>query len=228
MQEIKHTTITLRLEGIKHSLGRSRVAFLVSTIISLAVILGIWNRYFAWDRDYAMQRDWKEVAGAPVTQYLREQLLSQWVQAQQISSTFFGIRVSASDATFLASCALTVTMVWFFWCTRRENHSIGALLRDTRNENEELKKMVFHGIVANLVFTRLSDDDQPVFSLASDPSNGKPVTFLRNLVRGLSYLPVFTILASGIVQLLFFAFPSPFDPIMPLVLPKTSHWTYLI
>ncbi len=229
MDDLKLTTINVRLDGIKQAFARSRIAFLVSTIISLSIMFGIWNRYFAWDRDYAVEeRDWKKFEEVPVTKYLREQVLNQWMQNQQITASLFGIRVSASDATFLASSALIVTMIWFFWCTRRENHSIGSLLRDTKMENEGVKKLVFHGIAANLIFSQINQDDRAVFSLAGDPSHAKPVTFFRNIVKILSFLPCITILVSGAVQLTFFFLPSPFDPDRLLVYRGTYHWSYLV
>ena len=219
MNDLKTTTVITRIEGIKAAVGRSRLGFLVSTIISLSIILGVWNRYFAWDREYAMEKHWADATVFPVAQYLQQQLLSQWVQDQQISSSLFGIRVSASDATFLASCALLITMVWFYWCTRRENHSIGALLRDTCSENEDLKLLILHGIIANLVFIRFSDDDRSVSSLAPSSSPGRRLPLLRAAVKALIYFPAFTILCSGLVQLWFLNRPSPFDT-------HGDHWPH--
>src|SRR5581483_10384426 len=150
----------------------------------------------------------------PITSYLQQRWLDQWVQNQQISSSLLGVRVSTSDATLLASCALTITMIWFFWCSRRENHSVHSLLRDTASCDKATIRFVFHGIAGNLVFTHLTDDDTAYSSFNYDESNkGHAFPFIRVAYKGLGLLPVATIAFSGIVQFCFLQWGySPFRP----------------
>jgi hypothetical protein len=222
----KDTMITIRLEGIKQALTRSRIAFLVETVICLAVLLGIWNSYFSWDRAFAQQTSWADEKH-PVTRYLQQRLVDEWVKNQQISSQLVGIHVSTSDATFLASLALTITSIWFFWCTRRENHSIGSLLRDTRNDDSATKLLVFHGVQTNLVFVYLTHDDAPIRSLTAAIPPVGPLQWARGAVRALSFLPTFTILSAGLIQFYYLYQPSPFHPKLPFVKPHTYHWSYV-
>ena len=134
--ELKSEVLKLRLEGIKDALSRSRLAFLVTTIISLMMILGIWNSYFSWDREFAWfkNRPLPTDSRHDVIEHLQKKWVEHWLNNQQISVPLLGISVSTSDSTFLASVALVVVMIWFFWCTRRENHSIAQLLEDNLNE----------------------------------------------------------------------------------------------
>jgi hypothetical protein len=227
MDDLTITTILNRLEGIKHSLSRSRITFLVSSVISLSVILGVWNRYFAWDRQYAFEgRDNGALTAdqSPLTERLRGELRSQWVQNNEIVANLVGIHVSASDATILASFSLAVTMLWLFWCTRRDNHTIAFLLKDTEFQNLEIKKLVYHGIVSNLLFTYLSSNDQAITSLKDNFSEGKTARFLRGAVTALSYLPTCTIFICGVVQLIYVFLPSPFDSTKA---DKHLEWGYI-
>ncbi|WP_449068141.1 hypothetical protein [Prosthecobacter sp.] len=295
--------IHLRLDGIKDALSRSRLSFLTTTIISLMMILGTWNSYFSWDRDFGMLKGWvyqrarqiimedlaahwpatgtqedvvaylntkwkdgerggfqegpsdNEFKNArdqvihlvqyvwPVSpgkdgvikdveeearkrddiiRHLQQKWVEQWVKNQQISVPLLGVTVSTSDATFLASVALVVAMIWFFWSTRRENHSISRLLREHQNAPEGIMRLVYHGIAANLMFVSLTNDDRAHKSLSGDDP---PQTFplMRHLLGALSYLPSFAILFCGAVQLIYVFVESPFRPDLPFM----AHIVYI-
>ncbi len=276
MSDNESTIIQLRLEGIKDALSRSRLSFLAITIISLMVILAIWNTYFSWDHVFAWQEGWpdgktrkvimedlranwpksskqKDViayvenkwpesearaqikhhleqawsTGATretvmaaiedrdeVIKFLQQKWVEQWIKNQQISAPLLGTSMSASDATFLASIALIVAMIWFYWSMRRENHSIFGLLNDSAAAPPHLKWLVFHGIAANLLFAYLSPTDRAYHSLRKiEPA--WQFWVMRQLLHALSYLPASAIFFCGSVQLIYSFVESPFRANFP-------------
>jgi hypothetical protein len=180
------------LKSIRDGARRSRVAFLVSTIISLGMLIAGWNAYFSWVHEIAIeQKHAKQLAreavgpavGLPgVVAFsgrsdgaldepgqLLKQLMSDWVASTTINTSFLGIRVGISDASLLGAISLCVTSVWLFLSIRRNNHNIGLLLLDTRRESYSTRRMILQDVVSGLVFIHIVLVGVPVRSLNSGP-----------------------------------------------------------
>src|SRR5256885_5750853 len=142
--------LQIRLESIRDGEARSRLAFIVATVISLSLLIVGWNAYLSWYRtNYALMPD---LRGNDLEKYLQKELLSQWVKGRAINVSLLGIQVMISDAHVLGSVALFVTSIWFFLSVRRDNHSIGLLLRETQGAADAQRRLIFREIVSCLVF----------------------------------------------------------------------------
>jgi hypothetical protein len=206
--------IKLRIEAIRDAIKRSRLAFLVGNVVSASVVLAAWNAYFSWYRSFAMRLSFGPSA---VTDEAQRELVRQWVQSRVISNSVLGISVGVSDLAFLGPIALFVTAAWFFCAVRKENHLIGALLRDTQDADADLRRLVYHAVSGHLVFITITKDDQPIGSLA--PSGGhNAVFFFRPAMKLLHFLPALLILfliAMDFITILWL--PAPFSfPHVPL------------
>lgn len=190
----------LRIQAAEDSLKRSRLAFFTTTVVSLAVLFAGWNAYVSWYRGFVTHDKFSD---NPVTAHAQKELISEWVKSHTISVALLGIRVGVSDAAPLASFTLLITTIWFFYCVRRENHSIGTLLIESKNEDIHTKEMIFHGIASQLVFIDLSGNDEPISRLSYDPTDGPhSVPFVRGMLRFLAFLPAMTIFFVIIMDIL--------------------------
>lgn len=203
-----NTSIELRLDAARDALARSRTAFLVSTVISVAILVSAYNAYLSWRRDFVFQGSWP---GNEPTAFAQQKLISEWVTSHDISVSLIGVRFSVSDASVLGSLSLFIITIWFYYIMRRENHLIGRLLQDTQNHTFNVREAVLHGIASNLVFTTMSRTDDPIKNLDAPPRNVTEDFPSRGLLRLLLYLPVVTI---GFVLLFdiltVFALSAPF------------------
>lgn len=204
MRDEKEWLLDSRLQGINESQRRSRISFLALTIASTALVVATWNSYLSWYRGFAMKPAWPAsnvvVNGKdtlmtnPVVAKANELLISEWVKSQSINIAPLGIHIGISDAAILGSFAILVIMVWFYYCQRRENHLIGTLLHDEKNSSDEIRKLVFHSIISNSVFTTISNTDAPIKSLKdARPNETEQLTFSRGAFNVLMLLPPFAI-----------------------------------
>lgn len=120
--DVKESMLHFRLESVSESLKRARLAFLVSTIVSVAVIIVVWNAYLSWDRVHVLREQW---ATNEITREAQKQLISGWVKNRIISLPLLGIRIGVSDAAPLASFSLLIINIWYFYCARRDNRLNG-------------------------------------------------------------------------------------------------------
>jgi hypothetical protein len=206
MEELKKTTLNSRLKAITEAQNRARFAFFISTLASGIVLAALWNTYLSWDRQ------WADVQYRP-SGWGQEQLISQqiksWMENQLVGVPLLGIHLSASDAAVLGSIALLILSFYYCMCMRRENHEIGSLLKDIKNENDEVRRLVFFKIRSFMVFNSISDNDAPIRGRKSSTSTakrgfrtiltkmrrpGKPILFSRVGFKLLIYLPALTVL----------------------------------
>ena len=66
-----------------------------------------------------------------VPDVLTLQALQDWAESRSATIDLLGIRVSVDDAPVLGTISLFVVSLWLLLVTRRENHTVGSLLRDT-------------------------------------------------------------------------------------------------
>ena len=116
---------------------------------------------------------------------LAEAALKEWVASQSVTIALLGIRVSVDDAPVLGTSTLLVLSVWLLLLSRRENHTIGFLLRDTdsqrsarhRSDDESdgvlqrrryesgLRWLIFHTIISNSLFVSFDGSMSRIQSL---------------------------------------------------------------
>jgi TRAP-type mannitol/chloroaromatic compound transport system permease small subunit len=202
-----HQTL-FRMEAIAEAQRRSRLAFVACLIVSLAVIFGVYNGYLSWYRGFAFKSQFE---GNEVTKELQKELLKEWVSSRVVSIPLLGIKAGISDGTVLGILGLAVTSLWLFYSVRRENHTIALFLRDTLAESQEIKRLIFHGIVARMVFTTISDNDFPIESLKEEYRN-REAPVMRFLLRCLLFLPFIAALLMLLIDVLslFHVVGSPF------------------
>jgi len=156
----------------------------------------------------------KTVAGV-----LTEQALKDWAASRIVHISLLGIRVSVDDAAVLGSAVLVVLSFWLVLVTRRENHTIGFLLRDTDtprfNDDRDLavatfrkgrskayssgqRWLIFHTIVSNSLFATMDHSLSTVRSLRGPNPLGTATSWLKRRVNKAAF---------GLVQTFFFLFP---------------------
>lgn len=225
---LKLTALQMRIEAAREAVKRGRLAFLVATILSLSVIVSLYNSYLSWYRGFALQTNF---ASNEVTRQAQIFLLDEWVKNQTIAIQPLGMRVGTSDVAFLGSASLFICSLWFFFCVRRQNHVIGLLLADTDEEPREILNLVYHGISSHLVFLDTTGSDQPIASLEpSFPAQGKGIPFVRGSVKLLYLLPGITIFLCVIFDTLtIFLIEAPFRfPHKPLAMKLSANDTIWI
>jgi hypothetical protein len=212
--ELSEFELKLRLEAIKDGEKRSRLAFLVATIISLSLIIVGWNAYLSWYRhNFALKPD---LEGNALEQFLQKELLAQWVKGRAINISLLGIQVMISDAHFLGAIGLLVTSIWFFLSVRRDNHSIGLLLRETQNAGEDTKRLIFREIISSLIFIRVTSTSLPIRALDAQPNptdqlESRFLTVILKIASPVLYLlPPLTILFLLVLDFLSLFITSPF------------------
>lgn len=190
LSALELSTLQIRLEAARESITRARLAFLVTTLLSMTVLVSLYNAYVSWYRGFALQQSFST---NEVTKHAQLTLLEEWVRNQTIEIQLLGLRIGVSDLAFLASASIFVSTLWFFFCVRRENHVVGLLLADTDEKGEDVMAMVYHGVASRMIFLDSTGSDYPIDSLqlASPRKGGLP--FVRPSIKLLYFLPGITI-----------------------------------
>ena len=202
--------IQVRVQGSVEAVKRARFAFLVSTVASLAIFITEWNAYVSWYRHFPLRETFPP---NEVTKEAFKYVLQQFVEDRVVTVALLGIRVGVSDMAVLGSLTLLVCSIWLFFSIRRHNHSVGSLLRDTKSLSPIVRRLVYYGVSASLVFTTVTSVDAAISSLESEPS-GKEAKLTRFVVIVLFYLPAIVIgitIAADVASVLWlpavFSFP---------------------
>jgi hypothetical protein len=242
--DVEILTLQLMLEAVKEALKRSRFAFLVSTVISLAILITTYNAYVSWYRFLPIelakfaavesstnspnqsgdapkpspdtQKDLQPVGEA------QKQLLTEWVKSTTISEGLLGISVGVSDLAVLGALTLFIVSVWFYFSVRRENRTIGFLLKHSRNEKAEIRNMIFHGIISHLVFADIGRGDHPIDHLEGEVSRARGRPFTRLIVKMLFFLPPFAVAIVVLMDILSLVLLKA-----PYRLPHEPLWKHL-
>ena len=115
---------------------------------------------------------------------LTRQALQDWAESRNVMISFLGIRVSVDDAAVLGTSSLFVISLWLLLLMRRENHTVGFLLRDTDTPRDSdvgdqrrhmyssgQRWLILHTIDANSLFVTF----EPFADSGSLPQRFKPV-----------------------------------------------------
>ena len=181
--------VQVRVQGSVEAVKRARFAFLVSTVASLAIFITEWNAYVSWYRHFPLREAFPP---NDVTKEAFKYVLQQFVESRVVTVALLGIRVGVSDMAVLGSLTLLVCSIWLFFSIRRHNHSVGSLLRDTKDFPSIIRRLVYYGVSASLVFTTVTSVDAAISSLEAQPSE-KEARLTRSVVVVLFYLPAIVI-----------------------------------
>ena len=207
-----------RIDGAAQAQKRSRTAFLASTIMSLAILIAMWNAYFSWYRGFLFKASVPstnitlEAQKTPEVQRTLEAqktLIDEWVRNREITMPILGIKAGVGDGAVVGSVSLYVICIWVLLSMRRENHIIGILLNDTTSCPESIRNIVFHGIVAFAVFTTVSNFDAPIKKLNQQPTESRS-WLTRGTYKILIALPaitIFLIMAMDVISIRFLGAP---------------------
>jgi hypothetical protein len=230
-------SIVARLEAAKSSQRQTRVTLGIMAIISAMLLIASYNAYFSYDYRYLTKNLKRPLGTQTMPDVMMGQAARDWTAARTIQNALLGIRVSVDDAV-LGTAVLAVLSLWLVLVTRRENHTIGLLLRATDTEQDDgdsgshsrssprkysndQRWLIFHTIAANALF------ETPDTSMASISSLGGPnpltarVGGLKGLenqygfrmIRSFFFLfPVITSVVVFCVDRYSYFVPDPFDP----------------
>jgi hypothetical protein len=171
-------SIAARLEGAREAQRQTRFTLGIMAVISMMMLILSYNAYLSFDSRWILARMEKGIEpvdkASTAADILTHQALQDWAAARNATIELLGIRVSVDDAPVLGTTSLFVLSLWLLLVTRRENHTVGALLRDTDTplDDEEpalgrgsltasddrsvysngQRWLIFHTLVANSVF----------------------------------------------------------------------------
>jgi hypothetical protein len=206
--DTREKAIQIRLQATQQAQERTRLALFALIVVSITMITAGWNGYLSWYRSMAFSlRDLSSNAGINA---LQTEMLREWVRSRMINISLLGIRVGVDDAPQLGALTLFVMSIWFFFSTRRENYTIGYLLRETREDDLDTRWMIFHGVISFSVFTNISNVDKPVSSIKGPAPRDNTVDFARPAYRTLYFLPSIAIAMLLILDVLSVFLASPF------------------
>lgn len=185
-------SIAARLDGAKSSQAQTRLTIGTMALISMMMLIAAYNAYLSYDYGWILQTNDLPLGEARPSEILTQQALKDWAASRTVQISLLGIRVSVDDAAVLGSVVLLVLSLWLLLLARRENNTIGSLLRDTDtpagnfpNSQPEIysagqRWLILHTIVANSIFVTCDP------SLASIDSLDRGGTGRKTLKASLS------------------------------------------
>ncbi|MBV9926595.1 MAG: hypothetical protein JOZ96_16365 [Acidobacteria bacterium] len=154
-----HESVVARLEGVKAAQTQTRLTLGAMAVISVMMLIASYNAYLSYDYNWIVERncpkdnpDFKRdiekdkktreelsklVDEEPTknieerNKALMDHAMKEWSSSRTVMVSLLGIRVSVDDVSVLGTTVLLVLALWLFLVARRENHTIGFLLRDT-------------------------------------------------------------------------------------------------
>ena len=229
-------SIKARLDGAKAAQSQARVAMVTLAVISLMMLTTSYNAYLSYDSEWvrkealaAYDHDHPIPANAKrAFDLLRDEEIRGWVSGQQVQISLLGVHVSVDDAPVVGTFALAVVSLWLLLLMRRENYTIGFLLRDTDSltvskygpvsspaDHRSLQWLIFHTIASNSTFVAFDDTMARVDDLAG--ASQPFVVGVRPGFRGRIHR-----LAFGFARRFFFLFPL----VASLIVEGLDIWGY--
>jgi hypothetical protein len=236
-------SISARLSSGNAAQSQTRATLGWMAIISAMMLIASYNAYLSYDYHYflkvAAEGRLSEKPGLSIPNILLEQAAKDWATSRTIHIGLIGLRVSVDDAAVLGTAVLALQSFWLVLLTRRENHTIGSLLRDTdasahdlgrdgivddvearRKEINDQRWLIFHAVSANAVFETPNGSLMSVYSLrGANPLNAANTSFrgrvskhgFRVLRSFFFIFPVFTSLIVFAMDRASYFMRDPFD-----------------
>ena len=138
-------SIAARLEASREAQRQTRFTLGILAVISMMMVILAYNAYLSYDSRWILAHakvlgekgevtirkiDSSDNADS-VPDVLVVQALQDWAESRIATVDLLGIRVSVDDAPVLGTISLFVISLWLLLVTRRENHTVGSLFRDT-------------------------------------------------------------------------------------------------
>jgi hypothetical protein len=223
-------SIAARLDGAKALQSHLRLTIAAMAVVSVMMLVASYNAYLSYDYAWITEAGDRKLQDDVRSGVLTTQALKDWASSRTVQVSLLGIRVSVDDAAVLGSAVLFVMSLWLFLVARRENHTIGLLLRHTdtphpangsrsddadRVNTEEQRWLIFHTVLANSLF------------VTCDPSLAR-VTSLRPTSKKVSALGECSAwlnrTAFAFVRYFFFSFPA----VTCAIVFGLDRWSYFI
>jgi hypothetical protein len=88
----------------------------------------------------------------PISKRIRENFISNHIEASYISIPILGIKVSVNDILFVMSFTFLILSAWLYLCIRSENFTVGKILSLNQTKNIDIRRYIFYGICFNNMF----------------------------------------------------------------------------
>lgn len=161
-------SVAARLEAVRTAQAQTRVTIGTMAVISAMMLIASYNAYFSYDYRYLTENIGRPLGNRAIPDVLMNAAAAGWASSRTIQISLLGIRVSVDDAAVLGTAVLAILAFWLVLVTRRENHAVALLLRDTdapaaadgepsredgsaRSANVR-RWLIFHTISANAMF----------------------------------------------------------------------------
>jgi hypothetical protein len=165
MKAIKYDTLKIRLDAVRESQKRTRLALFVSMVVSLSVVIVYWNTHLSWYKRSSFD---EQFSTKEVQKKLEEESLASSQRSHWITIQWLGITVGADDIPTIGSLSLLIITAWLYSCVKRDNQTIGLMLVDYKDRSQPVRSFVIHGISSHLLLT-LREELEPVRDLERPP-----------------------------------------------------------
>lgn len=177
-------SIAARLDGAKASQSQLRLTIAAMAVVSVTMLVAAYNAYLSYDYAWITEAGDGVLTDSRRSGVLTAQALKDWASSRTVQVSLLGVRVSVDDAAVLGSAVLFVMSLWLFLVARRENHTIGLLLRHTDTPHptsdsqasgaagvntKEQRWLIFHTVLANSLFVTCDPSLARVTSLKPLP-----------------------------------------------------------
>jgi hypothetical protein len=208
-------SIAARLDGAREAQKQTRFTLAMMAIISMMMLILSYNAYLSFDSDWILARTKQGIApvdsASTAADILTHQALQDWAASRNVTIELLGIHVSVDDAPVLGTTSLFVFSLWLLLVTRRENHTVGSLLRDTDTSlgdedpamgsgsfsvpgasdlySNSQRWLIYHTIVANSLFVTFDRSLSRIKSLrGSNPLLAKNATGTKGALNRVALL----------------------------------------
>lgn len=225
----------IRVEGVKDAQRRSRSVFAIITVVSIALLISTWNSYLSWYRLYTKSQLALPSATSPsgsIQDEMTRSLILDWSESRRVTVPLLGVSIGNSDGLLLGTFSLLVLSLWFYMILRKENNLIGDLIRDAHVQSGEhadrIRRFVYHGIVSQLVFISLDQEERQILSLTETDT---PRSLMHHILGFLTFclflLPFLTALFLLVMDTYSLFTPSLFRPGGKLLIQYLGFWDFV-
>jgi len=190
--------IKLRIESLRDAATRTRLAFIILTTASLAVMVTAWNSYLTWCDFPVYENIWPARNGQTLTALAaaHQAQIDKWIASRWLSVSPLGIQIGSDDLSIWGALGLATITIWFLFGIRLENQIIAWLLTDTSHLETRVRREVLVGILSRLLFVRVTSTDAPYEQLPArlavsthSPQTSSFYTLFRRSSAWLLFLP---------------------------------------
>ena len=213
-------SIAARLESAQSAQNQARRTIGFMSMIAMMMLIASYNAYLSYDSNWILGMTHRHLDDQErIADVLTSQALKDWAASRSVQVSLLGIRISVDDAPVLGTATLLVMALWLLLLTRRENHTVGLLLRDTdtngARERSGQRWLIFHTVASNSLFVACDRSLSPVESLGGpNPLSLRPDPGVRVRMRSLAF---------SFVGRFFFDFPA----VVCAIVFTIDRWSYL-